>query len=414
MRLFALVIATSALVAAAERSETVTYDFDARGRLVEVARTGSESGGSTTTYTFDAADNRLTATTTTAPGGVPAASLFEQTLRKASSDYGADGWNLYSNYPRTLGDINGDGRADIVGFGETGTYASLAQADGTFASINMAVAEFGRAAPAGGWSSFDRYPRMLADVNGDGAADVVGFGGEKVWVALATGTGGFGTLTVASAEFIVGWDSQDTSPRLLGDVNADGRADIVGFGADGTYVALANANGTFGSAILAPSEFGRSAAAGGWASMNLYPRALADANGDQRADIVGFGEAGVWVGLGNSQGSFYPAQKWVSEFGVNAGGWVSSEFYPRLVADVNGDDRADIVGLGKDAAYVSLADGQGQFTQPALALREFATAAGAWTGYDQFPRMLADVNGDGLSDIVGFGENGVFLSLAGR
>ena len=32
----------------------------------------------------------------------------------------------------------------------------------------------------GGWSSFT-YPRQLADVNGDGMADIVGFGNAGVW-----------------------------------------------------------------------------------------------------------------------------------------------------------------------------------------------------------------------------------------
>ena len=40
-----------------------------------------------------------------------------------------------------------------------------------------------------GWSSDDLYPRELADVNGDGLADIVGFGIAGVTVALATGAG---------------------------------------------------------------------------------------------------------------------------------------------------------------------------------------------------------------------------------
>ncbi len=44
---------------------------------------------------------------------------------------------------------------------------------------------FGYAPEAGGWSSDDSYPRQLADVNADGRADIVGFGNAGVWVALA-------------------------------------------------------------------------------------------------------------------------------------------------------------------------------------------------------------------------------------
>jgi hypothetical protein len=43
------------------------------------------------------------------------------------------------------------------------------------------VSNFG--AVAGGWR-IDRHPRLTADVNGDGRADIVGFGNAGVWVSL--------------------------------------------------------------------------------------------------------------------------------------------------------------------------------------------------------------------------------------
>ena len=36
------------------------------------------------------------------------------------------GWSSQNLYPRALGDVSGDGRADILGFGSTGVYVSLA------------------------------------------------------------------------------------------------------------------------------------------------------------------------------------------------------------------------------------------------------------------------------------------------
>ena len=47
--------------------------------------------------------------------------------------------------------------------------------------------DFGTSAAAGGWTSDDQFPRDLADVNGDGFADVVGFGGGGVYLALNDG-----------------------------------------------------------------------------------------------------------------------------------------------------------------------------------------------------------------------------------
>ena len=46
-----------------------------------------------------------------------------------------------------------------------------------------------------------------------------------------------------------------------------------------------------------------------------------DLTGDGRADIVGFGDAGVWVALNQGNGTFGPPQLAVTNFGYSAGGW---------------------------------------------------------------------------------------------
>ena len=42
----------------ARAGETITYTYDARGRLVKVERSGTVNNGVTTTYTLDRADTR--------------------------------------------------------------------------------------------------------------------------------------------------------------------------------------------------------------------------------------------------------------------------------------------------------------------------------------------------------------------
>ena len=81
--------------------------------------------------------------------------------------------------------MNGDGRVDIVGFGADETYVALNKADGTFGQPSFEFASFGSSIDAGGWTSQDRYPRLVADVTGDGKADIVGFGAADVYIAIA-------------------------------------------------------------------------------------------------------------------------------------------------------------------------------------------------------------------------------------
>ena len=59
MRATYIIAAALALVpAAAFAAETVTYSYDAKGRLTQVAHQGGPASGQTTAYQFDAADNR--------------------------------------------------------------------------------------------------------------------------------------------------------------------------------------------------------------------------------------------------------------------------------------------------------------------------------------------------------------------
>jgi YD repeat-containing protein len=68
MRLSTIAAAAALLTpVAAPAAETVTYTYDAKGRVVRVARSGSVNNGVTATYQFDRADNRTRLTTTGSP-----------------------------------------------------------------------------------------------------------------------------------------------------------------------------------------------------------------------------------------------------------------------------------------------------------------------------------------------------------
>ncbi|CAO4170965.1 hypothetical protein [Methylorubrum extorquens] len=334
--------------------------------------------------------------------------VFQPAALKFGGFTSAEGWNSNDRYPRQLADVNGDSMADLVGFGESGVFVSLATGDGNF---GPAALKFGGFTFAEGWNSDDRYPRQLADVNGDSMADLVGFGESGVFVSLATGDGNFGPAALEFSGFTSaeGWNSDDRYPRQLADVNGDSMADLVGFGESGVFVSLATGDGNFGPAAL---KFGGFTFAEGWNSDDRYPRQLADVDGDSMADLVGFGESGVFVSLATGDGNFGPAALEFSGF-TSAEGWNSDDRYPRQLADVNGDSMADLVGFGESGVFVSLATGDGNFGPAALEFSGFTFVEG-WNSDDRYPRQLADVNGDNTADIIGFGEAGVFGTLANQ
>lgn len=326
----------------------------------------------------------------------------------------AGGWSSQDRYPRHSADVNGDGYADIVGFGQHGILVSLGSANGLFGTAQLVKPDFGQAA---GWLSDNAFHRELADINGDGRADIVGFGATGTLVSLAQAEGTFGDVIFGIADFgaAQGWVTQDEYPRQLGDVNGDGYADIVGFGVAGSLVSLGNGDGTFAIAVLGKNAFTQRE---GWSSDERFPRALGDVNGDGKDDIVGFGTAGTYVSLSNGDGTFGDPVFAFYEFGSDQG-WTSQTAFARQVADVNGDGLADVIGFGQAGTYVAFGSSDpnpnfprtiGPFFPAALDIADFGAEQG-WTDNNITFRDLADTNNDGMFDVIGFGVDGVVIGL---
>ena len=106
--------------------------------------------------------------------------------------------------------------------------------------------------------------------------------------------------------------------------------------------------------------------------------------------------------------SFTTPKLWLAEYGYNAGGWRTQK-HLRFVKDVNGDGLSDIVGFGDHGVIVSLGTGS-SFQTPEIWIRSFAYEADGWR-VESHARFLEDVNGDGLPDIVGFGFAGVYAAI---
>ena len=310
------------------------------------------------------------------------------------------GWTSNSVYPRMLADVNGDGLPDIVGFADSGAYVAL-NSGTSFASPQLWIAHYGK---NDGYTNSDAYPRMLVDVNGDGLPDIVAFADIGVYVSLNTGTSFASPRQwIGYYDQNAGWTSNSVYPRMLADVNGDGLPDIVGFADSGAYVAL-NTGTSFASPQLWIAHYGKN---DGYTNSDVYPRMLVDVNGDGLPDIVAFADIGVYVSL-NTGTSFASPQQWIAGYGKNDG-YTNSDAYPRVLVDVNGDGLLDIVAFADIGVYVSL--NTGTSFAPGQPWVSYYDQSAGWTSNSVYPRMLADVNGDGLPDIVGFADSGAYVAL---
>ncbi len=246
---------------------------------------------------------------------------------------------------------------------------------------------------------YNPYTLAVADVNGDGKPDLIivnegtNSGDGSVGVLLGNGDGTF--------QSPVSYDSGGGYGYavFVADVNGDGKPDIItGNGcAKGTScspegsvgVLLGNGDGTFQPAV--------SYSTGGY---SLYGSsvAVADLRGKGKMDIVVANDNASTVGvlLGKGDGTFAAAVTYSS-----TGDGATSV----AVADVNGDGKPDLVvtnfcpssGCGTSYPYpngvvaVLLGNGDGTFQN--------AVAYGAG-GASSYGVALADVNGDGKTDIL--------------
>ena len=199
--------------------------------------------------------------------------------------------------------------------------------------------------------------------------------------------------------------------RLVADVNHDGRVDLVGFGPDGVWVSMAKPGRDpgFEPAVNVLSEFASSEPGFG-----QHIHYLANVGGGPEPEIVVFHDDGVRVAL-NSGGQFSTPELWTDDFGAKA---VSDpdahqhpaydpEQHPRLLADINQDGFDDIVGFLEDGVRVALSYGVG--FDPASEETNYYSPVHSWTR--QNPRLLADANGDGYPDIIGFSNSDTSVTL---
>jgi hypothetical protein len=234
-----------------------------------------------------------------------------------------------------FGDVDGDGRADLVAFSR-----------GTSPRVRVARSTGSGFAAETQWSPFaclDGEVCKLADVNADGRDDIVVFthnGSPAVWVLLAQWPGVFGSPQLWSSYFCTPTEVCD-----VGDVDRDGRADILAFSHDaGGYVWVARSNGA-GFVSTSP-----------WRSGLCFTGEecrVADVSADGRADAIAFGHqagnAGVQVARASrSAPEFQPPQPWVS----------LSFCQPEdtcLVGEIDGAWGADVVSVrGTGQVWVKL------------------------------------------------------------
>ena len=192
------------------------------------------------------------------------------------------------------GDANGDGKDDLIAFARTEGKVYVAISDGT---------KFATPAVWHGFFAVSTYERpRVADVNGDGKADIVTFATDSptafgdVYVATSDGTRFVGAtgLPNDSSKWHDFFAIRPTEEIRVGDLNGDGKEDFFTFLPPPfaqAYSVLSQGTSMAGNVLWAEAVAPLLGAGD-----NVY---TGDVNGDRKADIIIFAqkEGKVFVSL---------------------------------------------------------------------------------------------------------------------
>ena len=303
------------------------------------------------------------------------------------SGHGSFSSNLYTSI--VIADFNGDGNLDIATCYTVVSDGSNGH-QGTVQVLLQDPAHPGKfLAPANYSVGNDPFTIAVGDLNGDGKPDIVTANESLATtnpnglsVLLQNGSGQFLPATNYSTGNVV-------NSVAIGDVNGDGRADLIVAGSGGISILLQDS--------ASPGTF----TAAGTVSMtgSASSVAVSDVNGDGVPDLVATNGANVFVFLGNASapGSFLPAVTY------SAG---QQPIYV-VVADLNGDGKADIAVADLGSPSNGTKTGVHILLQDPSSPGTFEAPADYATGSPATELAVAEIDGDGTPDIAaaGLGPN---------
>ncbi|MCP3803052.1 FG-GAP-like repeat-containing protein [Allokutzneria sp. A3M-2-11 16] len=230
-----------------------------------------------------------------------------------------------------------------------------------------------------------KVARHVADIDGDGKPDVLGLNtGSRESLWFVPNTSAPGSLSRGlSVHVSDGW--QGVFEHHLADWDGDGKLDILGRSGDDLLVWL-------NTSIPGKPSFGRFVhLSAGWNALERL--VFADFTGDGFVDVGGWNTGSrdqFWVVPNNSR----PGVPGRGPSIHVSNGWHTIDTY--LVADYDGDGKADLLGRGGDDLVAWRNTGSGG--RPSFA--PLSRLGSGWNAIGVL--VVADFTGDGKPDIGGF------------
>ncbi len=281
-------------------------------------------------------------------------------------------------------DLNGDGRPELL-------FANRGSAN---VSVQLNTTAPGAAVPtfaAQQTFAVGSQPISLAvaDVNGDGRRDLIVANYISKTVSVLLNTTPIGATTFSFAAQRTFATGNGPSSVSVADINGDGRPDVfvANYGSNTVSVLL---NTTAAGAAIPTLALQQTFTTG----TKPNSAVAADVNGDGMPDLLvaNFGSNDVSVLL-NTSAPGATTLNFATQQAFAAG----VQPYSLVTAEVNGDGRPDIVVVNRMSNNVSILLNT---TAPGALVPTFAQQLSLATGDNPTSVTVADLNGDGRSDIL--------------
>jgi hypothetical protein len=290
------------------------------------------------------------------------------------------------------GDFNGDGKPDLAVANFFATNVSVflnttptGSTSPTFAARSDFASGFGPAAIA------------IGDINGDGKPDLVAANSSEATVAVLLNTTAAGSLVVTFASKFIFATGSGPSGVTVADINADGKVDLAVANRGSSSISVfinTTAQGAANASFVAKVDF---------VSGNAPSAVIAaDVNGDGRPDLASIAQTVVSVFLNTTSGvtpSFAARVDLTSGFGS----------FAVAPLDIDGDGKPDLAVTNQSTSTVSLFRNT---TASGATTPSFAPKVDLATSPTPQSIAAGDLDGDGKPDLALATYNSGALSVA--
>jgi FG-GAP-like repeat/IPT/TIG domain/Secretion system C-terminal sorting domain len=285
-------------------------------------------------------------------------------------------------YALAAGDINGDGKPDLV--------SVSVQANTVFIWLNTSSSSSISFSAGPGYAT-GTTPSAVAvyDLDGDGKPDIVVLNEMSNSLSVFRNISTAGTVAFATRVDVA--TGNLPSGMAVGDLDGDGKADVAVVNNLSNTISLFR--NTCSPGTIAFAARGDIATTAG--TDNPYAVAIADADGDGKSDLIVSNNNVTTVNAALVSFTIFQNTSTMSNLSfANAGNFGSGNSYEIGVGDLNGDGKPDLVIPTQVAGNINV------YTNSSVPGTISMTASAVLTSISPFAPGIGDIDGDGIPDLV--------------